>query len=55
MNSRTPEDVIKWCQEHKLCRGCPINCVAPVGQHNYENWFSDKIKQVKQLIEKGKK
>jgi hypothetical protein len=46
---KTPQKVIDHCASHKLCKGCPINCVAPVSDREFEKWLDNQIKRVLEL------
>jgi hypothetical protein len=41
-----PKKVIDHCAAHKLCKGCPLNCVAPAADHKFQEWLCDQIKRV---------
>jgi hypothetical protein len=43
---KIPQKVIDHCASHKLCKGCPINCVAPVSDREFESWMQVQIKKV---------
>lgn len=41
-----PQNVIDHCNKFKLCKGCKLNCVAPVGDHNFNDWLNGQIIKV---------
>ncbi len=44
-----PQIVIDHCASHKLCKGCPINCIAPVSDRDFDKWLETQIKRVIEL------
>lgn len=43
-----PADIVKHCEKYKQCVGCPMgSCVAPIGDHRYEEWKSQRIKEIR--------
>lgn len=46
-----PDDIIKHCSQHPECKGCPLKtCVAPVSDHNFNNWLTDRIAVIRIVI-----
>ena len=46
-----PQQVIDHCEAHKMCRGCKLNCVAPVSDRDFDKWLESQIKRVLALYD----
>lgn len=42
-----PVFVVEHCNKYKLCKGCGINCVAPVSDRDFSKWIKTMIEKVK--------
>jgi len=49
MITKIDQAVIDHCAKFKLCKGCPLNCVAPVSDRDFDAWINKKIIEVKDL------
>lgn len=46
MKNRIPQEVIDHCAKFELCKGCGLNCSAPMadaGSQEYEQWLKDRV------------
>lgn len=41
-----PEFVIEHCNKFKLCKGCTLNCVAPVSDRHFDDWVKAQISKI---------
>jgi len=48
-----PQDVIAHCDNHPLCKGCPLGtCSAPVASYpgeQWDEWLKSRIEDVREL------
>ncbi len=43
--------VIDHCASHKLCKGCQINCVAPVSDREFFEWVKLQEKKIIEYLQ----
>jgi len=47
MSVEIPKFVVDHCNKYKLCKGCKINCVAPVSDRDFAVWVNLIIERIR--------
>lgn len=52
MSVVVPEEVIKHCESHPLCKGCQVPglCVAPVGDNRFDSWLEERVEVILETV-----
>lgn len=49
---KVSDTAVEHCKKYPLCAGCPFPpCVAPVGDHRFNEWVKQKDEAIQKLYE----
>ncbi len=46
--SKIPKHIIDYCNQFEMCKGCPMECVAPIGA-GYDQWIKNTIDKIERV------
>lgn len=47
-----PQYVIDHCNKHKLCKGCQLNCTAPVSDRDFQPWLKTQVEKIRMIYDR---